>query len=92
MSSLIIDSISRHITLSDEEKEHFISLLQPKTYKRKQFILEDGEVCKYSTFVTKGCLRGFTVDANGFEHVLNFAPVGWWIADMYSLLTQSPAY
>ena len=90
MSSLIIDSISRHITLSDEEKEHFISLLQPKTYKRKQFILEDGEVCKYSTFVTKGCLRGFTVDANGFEHVLNFAPVGWWIADMYSLLTQKP--
>ena len=90
MSSLIIDSISRHITLSDEEKEHFIGLLQPKTYKRKQFILEDGEVCKYSTFVTKGCLRGFTIDANGFEHVLNFAPVGWWIADMYSLLTQKP--
>jgi CRP-like cAMP-binding protein len=90
MSSLIIDSISRHITLSAEEKEHFIGLLQPKTYKRKQFILEDGEVCKYSTFVTKGCLRGFTVDANGFEHVLNFAPVGWWIADMYSLLTQKP--
>ena len=90
MSSLIIDSISRHITLSDEEKEHFLGLLQPKTYKRKQFILEDGEVCKYSTFVTKGCLRGFTVDANGFEHVLNFAPVGWWIADMYSLLTQKP--
>ena len=90
MSNLIIDSITRHITLSDEEKEHFISLLQPKTYKRKQFILEDGEVCKYSTFVTKGCLRGFTVDANGFEHVLNFAPVGWWIADMYSLLTQKP--
>ena len=90
MSNLIIDSITRHITLSAEEKEHFLNLLQPKTYKRKQFILEDGEVCKYSTFVTKGCLRGFTVDANGFEHVLNFAPVGWWIADMYSLLTQKP--
>jgi CRP-like cAMP-binding protein len=24
------------------------------------------------------------------EHVLNFAPVGWWIADMYSLLSQKP--
>jgi CRP-like cAMP-binding protein len=89
-ASLIIDSITRHITLSAEEKQHFTALLQPKSIKRKQFILEDGEVCKYSTFVTKGCLRGFTVDANGFEHVLNFAPVGWWIADMYSLLTQKP--
>jgi CRP-like cAMP-binding protein len=87
-TNLIIDSISKHIHLSDEEKAHFISLLQAKSYKRKQFILEEGEICKYSTFVIKGCLRGFTVDQNGFEHVLNFAPVGWWIADMYSLLTQ----
>lgn len=67
-----------------------MSLLQPKSYKRKQFLLQDGDVCKYSTFVIKGCLRGFTIDQNGFEHVLNFAPVGWWIADMYSLLTQKP--
>jgi CRP-like cAMP-binding protein len=89
-TNLIIDSISKHIHLSDDEKAHFISLLQPKSYKRKQFILEEGEICKYSTFVIKGCLRGFTVDQNGFEHVLNFAPVGWWIADMYSLLTQKP--
>ena len=57
---------------------------------RKQFILEEGQVCKHSVFVTSGCLRGFTTDQNGFEHVLNFAPVGWWIADMYSLISQRP--
>lgn len=89
-TNLIIDSITRHIHLSTEEKVHFVSLLQPKVYKRRQFILEEGQICKYSFFVTKGCLRGFTVDQNEFEHVLNFAPAGWWIADMYSLLTQKP--
>lgn len=89
-ANLIIDSITRHVQLSADEQQHFLSLLKPKTYKRKQFVLQDGQVCKYSTFVTAGCLRGFTVDQNGFEHVLNFAPVGWWIADMYSLLTQKP--
>ena len=89
-TNLIIDTITRHIHLSAEEKEHFIALLQPKVYKRKQFILEEGQICKNSIFVIKGCLRGFTVDQSGFEHVLNFAPAGWWIADMYSLLTQKP--
>jgi len=89
-TNLIIDSITRHIQLSADEQQHFMSLLQPKSFKRKQFILEQGEICKYSTFVIKGCLRGFTIDQNGDEHVLNFAPVGWWIADMYSLLTQKP--
>jgi len=89
-SNLIIESITRHISLSAEEQQHFLSLLQPKTYKRKQLVLENRLVCKNSTFVIKGCLRGFTIDHNGDEHVLSFAPVGWWIADMYSLLTQKP--
>ena len=51
-------------------------------------LLKDGEICRYSSFVIHGCLRGFSVDENGFEHVLNFAPQNWWIADMYSLITQ----
>ena len=89
-ANIIVDSITRHIQLSADEQQHFMSLLQPKRYKRKQFILQQGEICKYSTFVIKGCLRGFTIDQNGDEHVINFAPVGWWIADMYSLLTQKP--
>jgi CRP-like cAMP-binding protein len=89
-AQLIIDSITKHIRLSEDEQQRFLSLLKPKTYKKKVFALQDGEVCRYSTFVIKGCLRGFTIDQNGDEHVLNFAPVGWWIADMYSLLTQKP--
>ncbi|MFD2145335.1 Crp/Fnr family transcriptional regulator [Mucilaginibacter antarcticus] len=89
-ANLIIDSITRHIQLSATEQEHFLSLLKPKTFKRKQLLLQEGQVCKQSTFVIKGCLRGFTVDHNGLEHVLSFAPVGWWIADMYSLLAQKP--
>src|SRR6201996_6321530 len=89
-ANIIIDSITRHIQLSADEQQHFLSLLQSKSFKRKQFILQQGEICKYSTFVIKGCLRGFTIDQNGDEHVINFAPVGWWIADMYSLLTQKP--
>lgn len=86
----IIESITRHIQLTTDEQQYFILLLQSKTYKRKQLILQEGQVCRYSTFVTKGCLRGYTTDKNGDEHVLNFAPVGWWIADMYSLLSQKP--
>ena len=89
-ANIIIDSITRHIQLSADEQQHFMLLLQPKSFKRKQFVLQQGEICKYSTFVIKGCLRGFTIDQNGDEHVINFAPVGWWIADMYSLLTQKP--
>lgn len=89
-TELILQSVKRFIHLNDDECALFSSLLHTKTIKRKQFALQYGQICKSSIFVTAGCLRGFTVDENGFEHVLNFAPPGWWIADMYSLLSQKP--
>lgn len=87
---LLLNNVSKYIHLDNVEKEIFAAYLQPKKIKRKQFILNEGETCKYSVFVTSGCLRGFTVDKNGVEHVLSFAPADWWIADMYSLISQKP--
>src|ERR1700712_1655089 len=88
--TLILNNISGYIPLEQHDKDLFSSLLRPMTLKRRQMLLKEGQVCRYSAFVTQGCLRGFSVDGNGFEHVLNFAPPNWWIADMYSLLSQRP--
>ena len=87
---LILSNISKHIHLDEKEKAVFEGHLQFKEVKRKAILLREGEVCKNSIFVTGGCLRGYTFDKNGTDHVLNFAPPDWWIADMYSLITQKP--
>jgi hypothetical protein len=87
-TSLILSNISKHISLDERERDFFMSLLDWKKYKAKQFLLREGDVCRFLFFVNKGCLRGFTTDRNGFEHVLNFAPPDWWMADLYSLITQ----
>jgi CRP-like cAMP-binding protein len=87
MSVSILQNVCRRIDLEEKDKEFFLSLLQPQILEKKQFLLKAGEVCTHSFFVEKGCLRGFTLDKNGFEHVLQFAPEDWWIADMFSLLT-----
>ena len=87
----ILQAVNRHIKLSSSERDYFVSLLVYSRLKRRQYLLQEGEVCRTSIFVVSGCLRGFTVDKNGFEHVLSFAPEGWWIGDMYSLLSQRPA-
>ena len=87
---LILNNISGYIHLNEKEKEFFVSLLNPMKLKRRQMLLKESGICRFSSFVTSGCLRGYSVDENGFEHVLNFAPQNWWIADMYSLITQKP--
>ncbi len=87
---LLLNNVAKYIQLNDAERAIFLACLQPKKIKRKQFSLTEGDICKYSTFVISGCLRGYTVDKNGIEHVISFAPPDWWIADMYSLITQKP--
>jgi CRP-like cAMP-binding protein len=87
---LILKNISKHIQLTAAEEKHFVALLKTKKVRRKQFLLRENEICLSSTFVVNGCLRGYTIDQNGFEHILQFAPPDWWIADMFSLITQKP--
>ncbi len=87
---LILANVCKHIALTDIEKTAFTALLQPLKLKRKEHLLRQGEISKHSAFVVGGCLRGYTMDRNGDEHVLNFAPADWWMADMYSLISQQP--
>ncbi len=87
---LILQHIARYVTLTKEEENHFCSLLNTKKLKRKQYLNQEGDVSKGPAFVTKGILRSYSLDKNGFEHVIQFAPEGWWIGDMSSLVRQQP--
>jgi CRP-like cAMP-binding protein len=90
-TDLILQNISRHIQLDTTETDFFISLLQSKKLKRKEFLLIPGDICKTENFIVKGCLRTYTIDNNGFEHIVMFGIEDWWVGDLFSFLTQSPA-
>ncbi|SFU60365.1 cAMP-binding domain of CRP or a regulatory subunit of cAMP-dependent protein kinases [Pustulibacterium marinum] len=65
--------------------------LSLKSLKKKDILLQEGAVCKHTFFVQKGMLRAYTIDENGNEHIVQFAPEGWHIADLYSFFTEEPA-
>ncbi|TBX69522.1 Crp/Fnr family transcriptional regulator [Flavobacterium silvisoli] len=86
----IIQNISKHITLTPEEEQLFLSKTEIRHYKAKTMLHHAGQVCKESYFVNSGLIRSFNINDNIVEHVLSFACDGWWISDMYSLLSQKP--
>ncbi|NHM08276.1 Crp/Fnr family transcriptional regulator [Flavobacterium sp. CYK-4] len=86
----ILQNISRIVALTPQEQELFLSKIETRDYKAKTLILNAGEICQYSYFVNSGILRSFNINDNIVEHVLAFACHGWWISDMYSLLSQKP--
>jgi CRP-like cAMP-binding protein len=87
---LLLEHISEQVSLSAGEAEQLLSRLAEKKVKKKQVLLREGDIQKHALFVTAGCLRSYSIDKNGFEHVLQFAPPGWWIGDMQSQVTQQP--
>jgi len=91
MYDLILKNISRFIQLTPQETDYFISILHIKKFKKRQYILHEGEICRYEYFVNKGCLRAYHTDDKGLEHIAQFAIEDWWIGDMYSFLTSTPA-
>ena len=88
--NLILGNISQHVILTPQEQELFLSKTETHHYKAKTILLNAGEVCKKSYFVNSGVLRSFNINDNIVEHVMSFACQGWWISDMYSLISQKP--
>jgi CRP-like cAMP-binding protein len=81
----------KKIALSDEQLYRWTQLLVPKKIKKNEFLLHQGEVCRYVAFVVKGCLRQYAIDAKGHEHIMQFAPENWWISDMDSMSNETPS-
>ncbi|MES2651476.1 MAG: Crp/Fnr family transcriptional regulator [Bacteroidota bacterium] len=59
--------------------------------KRRQFLLQEGDVCKYFTYVQSGCFKIYGVDDKGVEHNLAFATEDDWISDIGSLHKEQPS-
>jgi CRP-like cAMP-binding protein len=83
--------IERHISLTNEEQEYFLSLLRIIKVKKKQLIVQPGFTCKYRSYVFNGSIRAYLVDNNANEHTIAFAIEDWWISDYNSYIFQQPA-
>jgi CRP-like cAMP-binding protein len=92
MFDLLYNKINTIVPIGKEEFNHFKTSFVPKKLKKRQYFLQEGDVCKYQAFVEKGIMRSYTIDEKGNEHVLQFASEGWWAADLSSYLTNEPSF
>ena len=91
MYERFFQKLNESVALTGAEQEIITRYLQPKKLRKKQYLLQAGDVCKAIAFVEKGALREYSVDENGNEHILQFALEGWLISDLYSFTTGEPA-
>ncbi|WP_130734023.1 Crp/Fnr family transcriptional regulator [Flavobacterium sp. J27] len=87
----IIDHLTSYLPLKEEEIKELETKLLERNIKRKQFILQEGDICKHYTFVVKGCFKMYKVDKNGNEHNLQFTIENGWIGDLGSFYSNKPS-
>lgn len=84
------ESLEEHVTLTDEQWDMCKNSFRPKRMLKRQFLLQEGDVCRELAFIEKGALYSFSVDSKGNQHVIRFAFDGWWMANLQSFFTQKP--
>ena len=87
----LIEYFNKLIPLNNAEKSIVKEVFKERRVKRRQFILQEGEVCKLNTFVVTGCFKMYLVDDKGKEHNLQFAIENWWIGDIGSFHSERPS-
>lgn len=79
------------IAITDEELEMVTSVCRVKKLRKKQYLLQEGDVWRYNAFVLKGFLRTYRVDDKGQEHYIQFSVEDWWAGDRESYIDETPA-
>lgn len=87
----LIDYFEKHLPLDQEERAFLEEVFKERRVRRRQYILQEGDVCTHNTFVVEGCFRMYMVDEKGREHNLQFAVENWWIGDIGSFHSGEPS-
>jgi CRP/FNR family transcriptional regulator, anaerobic regulatory protein len=90
-SEPLLEYFSRSFPLDEKEKELIKAKFHSRLFRKKQFVLQEGDVCTQFNFVVRGCLRSYKIDEKGAIHILQFAPENYWINDLGSFHAVKPS-
>lgn len=83
--------IEKKIALTDDEFAQASSYFTVRKLKKKQFLLQQGDSCRYESFVVSGCLKAYHTDDQGVDHVLRFSVEDHWAGDLDSFINHTPS-
>lgn len=87
----LFTSFDKYLPLDETEREDLSKRVTERRIKRRQFILQESEICKHYTFVAEGCFKKFYVDERGTEHNLQFIAENDWVMEIDSFYAEKPS-
>ena len=89
--STLLGNIARHVDLTEDEKQKFVSIIKTSRVKKRQFVIQPGYISEYRNYIVKGAFRTFHMDEDGKEHTVDIGIEDWFFADFYSYPYKEPS-
>lgn len=83
--------IEKVVSLTNEEATFIVSHFELKTFRKGEFIIEEGNDVKDVYFVLSGLIKLVYEDQDAKKHIVSFAMEDWWETDFQAFYTQSKA-
>lgn len=87
----LFNHINKFISLTEEEELLLSSKINTRKFLKNQFVVQNGDVCRFESFVISGALKTFFIDEEGHEHIVSLSIEDWWVSDMDSFISRQPA-
>lgn len=91
MYNVFFQKFNQKVSLTEQEENVIKKHLTPKKLRKRQYLLQEGDICKSIALVEKGAMRSYLVDPDGQEHITAFALEGWTIGDLSSFHSELPS-
>lgn len=88
---ILKNHISQTAALDDDQFDYFFSHFTPRSYKKGQSIIAEGDKVDHEYFVLSGCLKTFYINDDIKMYILQFAMPTWWASDYGALYNQTRA-
>ena len=87
----LLDYFQQVMPLSNEEKQLVTELFKPRLYRKRQYVLQEGDICNQFNFIVRGCLRMYKVDEKGNTYIIQFAAENRWLSNVGSFHERKPS-
>jgi len=87
----LLEYFDKSYPLNEDEKELVRTKFHSRLFRKRQYVLQEGNICTHINFVVRGCLRSYKIDEKGNIHILQFAAENHWINDLGSFHSVKPS-
>ncbi len=85
MESAFESYLKKNAGITEPQLSQLKNKIITKAFTKGEFLLHKGQVCRHSFFIEKGLARFYSIDREGKEHIIQFAPENWFLSDRGSL-------